>query len=234
MIGPYAEFPPNYKQDMSTTNPGLISCLRQSRVILRAHGAVVNDLKNHADLFSICEHREVKDNITLAFRHVEDAIMRLGKAIQALDGGVSVYDDRRIVLEPKKQFCDTAGCDNSDMRRTICDDTIKTESLESRVVNTIAPPTDREIKIFKEFSEREIPASEKQRRRDEEKIQLQHALNNFLRLKAQVTVAALEHRHLIEKLNGTPLTPIDEERGGRSLDALAKAPVTNDNNSTQY
>lgn len=31
-------------------------------------------------------------NISLAFRHLEDASMRLGKALQALDGGVSVYD----------------------------------------------------------------------------------------------------------------------------------------------
>jgi hypothetical protein len=31
-------------------------------------------------------------NITLAYRHLEDASMRLGKALQAIDGGVSVYD----------------------------------------------------------------------------------------------------------------------------------------------
>jgi len=31
-------------------------------------------------------------NLTLAFRHLEDAEMRLGKAIQAYDGGRSVYD----------------------------------------------------------------------------------------------------------------------------------------------
>lgn len=35
---------------------------------------------------------EVHANITLAYRHLEDAAMRLGKAIQARDGGVSVYD----------------------------------------------------------------------------------------------------------------------------------------------
>jgi hypothetical protein len=28
----------------------------------------------------------------LAYRHLEDASMRLGKVMQALDGGVSVYD----------------------------------------------------------------------------------------------------------------------------------------------
>jgi len=31
-------------------------------------------------------------NLMLTFRHLEDANMRLGKAIQAHDGGVSVYD----------------------------------------------------------------------------------------------------------------------------------------------
>ena len=31
-------------------------------------------------------------NVMLAYRHLEDASMRLGKAIQAIDGGTSVYD----------------------------------------------------------------------------------------------------------------------------------------------
>lgn len=35
---------------------------------------------------------EMLANLTLAYRHLEDASMRLGKAIQARDGGVSVYD----------------------------------------------------------------------------------------------------------------------------------------------
>ena len=36
-------------------------------------------------------------NIMLAYRHLEDASMRLGKVLQALDGGVSVYDKRTTV-----------------------------------------------------------------------------------------------------------------------------------------
>jgi hypothetical protein len=36
-------------------------------------------------------------NVMLAYRHLEDASMRLGKALQALDGGVSVYDKRTTV-----------------------------------------------------------------------------------------------------------------------------------------
>jgi hypothetical protein len=35
---------------------------------------------------------EMHANIQLSFRHLEDGAMRLGKAIQAYDGGVSVYD----------------------------------------------------------------------------------------------------------------------------------------------
>lgn len=36
---------------------------------------------------------EVKANLTLAFRHLEDARMRMGKAIQAYEGGESIYGD---------------------------------------------------------------------------------------------------------------------------------------------
>jgi len=39
---------------------------------------------------------EAVANVTLAFRHLEDASMRLGKAIQALDGGVSIYDKTQV------------------------------------------------------------------------------------------------------------------------------------------
>jgi len=38
------------------------------------------------------ESGEIEANAVLAYRHLEDAAMRLGKAIQAYDGGVSIYD----------------------------------------------------------------------------------------------------------------------------------------------
>lgn len=41
-------------------------------------------------------NREAMVNLALAYRHLEDASMRLGKAIQALDGGVSVYDKTQV------------------------------------------------------------------------------------------------------------------------------------------
>lgn len=39
---------------------------------------------------------EAHANVTLAYRHLEDASMRLGKAIQAIDGGASVYDKDQV------------------------------------------------------------------------------------------------------------------------------------------
>ena len=38
------------------------------------------------------DRAEMHVNIDLAYRHLEDARMRLGKAIQAFDGGKSAYD----------------------------------------------------------------------------------------------------------------------------------------------
>jgi hypothetical protein len=35
---------------------------------------------------------EMRDNIVLAYRHLEDAGMRIGKVLQAQDGGTSIYD----------------------------------------------------------------------------------------------------------------------------------------------
>lgn len=39
-------------------------------------------------------HGEALANVMLAYRHLEDARMRLGKVIQALEGGVSVFDKK--------------------------------------------------------------------------------------------------------------------------------------------
>ena len=36
-------------------------------------------------------HDEINSNLVLAYRHLEDARMRLGKAVQAYDGGKSCY-----------------------------------------------------------------------------------------------------------------------------------------------
>jgi len=39
---------------------------------------------------------EVLANLTLAYRHLEDASMRIGKTIQALAGGKSIYDNNAV------------------------------------------------------------------------------------------------------------------------------------------
>lgn len=44
------------------------------------------------DLKPASDAGEVIANVTLSLRHLEDAAMRLGKVIQAYDGGISVYD----------------------------------------------------------------------------------------------------------------------------------------------
>ena len=51
-------------------------------------------LKKHALLRSISKPEQISEiiaNIQLAYRHLEDARMRIGKVIQAYDGGTSVY-----------------------------------------------------------------------------------------------------------------------------------------------
>lgn len=47
---------------------------------------------------TIDNRAEVCANFMLSFRHLEDASMRLGKAIQAIDGGVSVYDKTQVPI----------------------------------------------------------------------------------------------------------------------------------------
>lgn len=49
------------------------------------------DIQNLAHNTAV-DMTELAANITLAYRHLEDARMRLGKAIQALEGGVSIFD----------------------------------------------------------------------------------------------------------------------------------------------
>jgi hypothetical protein len=67
----------------------------QLRKQLRPFGDAVMALHQHRDFLTpegIQRQNEMHANLTLAYRHIEDAVMRLGKAIQAFDGGKSVYD----------------------------------------------------------------------------------------------------------------------------------------------
>lgn len=67
---------------------------------LKETGNYVHQLMAHSSCFNAgiapdgADRGEMKANIMLAYRHIEDAQMRLGKAIQAFDGGKSVYDPK--------------------------------------------------------------------------------------------------------------------------------------------
>lgn len=63
---------------------------------IRDTGKVVLKLIKHGDfkgeqLFEN-QHEEMKANIMLSYRHLEDARMRLGKVMQQIQGGVSKFD----------------------------------------------------------------------------------------------------------------------------------------------
>ena len=64
--------------------------------VASATSATIVAVKN-TEANAVENRGEVMANLTLAFRHLEDASMRLGKAIQARDGGVSVYDKATTV-----------------------------------------------------------------------------------------------------------------------------------------
>lgn len=59
-------------------------------------GQEILDLKGHG-CYKFAEnfpgqHAEMKANTMLAYRHLEDARMRLGKVMQQIQGGTSIYD----------------------------------------------------------------------------------------------------------------------------------------------
>jgi hypothetical protein len=76
--------------------PSLEQFCSEIRGEIKKTGAAVKDRMQYT-IATIPEndkadHREVMANLTLAYRHLEDAAMRMGKVIQANEGGVSIYD----------------------------------------------------------------------------------------------------------------------------------------------
>ena len=59
---------------------------------------IAQHIKDQVEVTKQSESDNVQDtgemiaNLMLTYRHLEDAAMRMGKAIQAKDGGKSVYD----------------------------------------------------------------------------------------------------------------------------------------------
>ena len=70
------------------------------RMQLKNWTAETKGLMKHQIFDPQNEHDGMRDesemcaNIMLAYRHLEDATMRVGKAIQAYDGGKSIYGDK--------------------------------------------------------------------------------------------------------------------------------------------
>ena len=62
---------------------------------IRDLAGVVRTLMADPGIMSLDDdlHGEAKANIMLSFRHLEDARMRIGKVMQALQGGVSKFDE---------------------------------------------------------------------------------------------------------------------------------------------
>ena len=58
--------------------------------------------KGKCEVNGIEDIGEVMANLTLAYRHLEDASMRIGKTIQARSGGISPYDNTAVGT-PKSQ-----------------------------------------------------------------------------------------------------------------------------------
>ena len=80
----------------------IVKSINENRLTLKdaaAHlFAFIGDLKSTGgSVDSKSDNSEMFANLMLAYRHIEDASMRLGKAIQATDGGESVYDKKTTV-----------------------------------------------------------------------------------------------------------------------------------------
>ena len=72
--------------------------IKSTRSLMLSWESSVLSLKNHEELKGESDPQRNKgeaiENIMLAYRHMEDARMRLGKVIQAMDGGQSIYDKK--------------------------------------------------------------------------------------------------------------------------------------------
>jgi len=76
--------------------PELKELCDKLRAEIESTKKMVRSLMDHSDLQQGQSYpgqfSEMKANIMLSFRHLEDARMRIGKVLQAQSGGVSIYD----------------------------------------------------------------------------------------------------------------------------------------------
>ncbi len=61
-------------------------------VVAVCSGVAIDDAMLDGANLPTSKGANIKANLTLAFRHLEDARMRVGKAMQAIQGGISILD----------------------------------------------------------------------------------------------------------------------------------------------
>ena len=83
--------------DTMTTFDGACNDLRYAIKEYAKHTKVLVESTKKNTYSEKSDQGEMIANLMLTYRHLEDASMRLGKAIQAYDGGVSVYDKQTTV-----------------------------------------------------------------------------------------------------------------------------------------
>ena len=76
--------------------PKLAEICDKLRKEIKEIGSAVHNLLGHTDFDGeqayVGQHGEMKANIMLTYRHLEDARMRVGKILQAAGNGVSIFD----------------------------------------------------------------------------------------------------------------------------------------------
>lgn len=77
--------------------------LTSLRVQMKHIGAqimIIKKEKGECEVNNTEDIGEIMANLTLSYRHIEDASMRIGKTIQARNAGVSIYD-KNVVGSPE-------------------------------------------------------------------------------------------------------------------------------------
>lgn len=90
---------PENVTEVKTTFVGACEAHRESiELVAKYVKNMAEGLKNSKEDGIVPEDKsEMIANLILSYRHLEDAKMRLGKAIQAKNGGVSIYDKNTTI-----------------------------------------------------------------------------------------------------------------------------------------
>lgn len=87
----------DFKEDCFALRAQIEETKIQTMLVFKEHPVFSDDPEKigythpAADALSIEQYNEMQANLKLAYRHLEDARMRCGKAIQAFEGGKSCY-----------------------------------------------------------------------------------------------------------------------------------------------